>query len=148
MSRNAWIAVIAVAVVGLCCVCAIVLGGGGLLLVRPAVTQISPVLTEMVPILTQGAATPLPSAVPSIVRTPVPSPVAGGEDTLTTLDKEVVPPNDPRDLAMRLKCIKDIPEVVSTTPANYAIGDETEFYVINMDTKENRRFSARLVYAT
>ncbi len=148
MSRNAWIAVIAVVVVGLCCVCAALLGAGGLMLVRTAGTQVPAVFTELVPILTEGAATPLPSAVPSIVRTPVPSPVGGGPDTLTTLDQDVVPANNPRDLAMRLKGIKDIPEVVSTTPANYAIGDETQFYVSNLDTKENRRFSARLVYET
>jgi len=148
MSRNAWIAVIAVAVLAMCCVCAVALGAGGLLLVRTAGTQVSPVLTQVLPILTEGAATQPPTPVPSIVRTPVPSPVAGGVDTLTTLEQDVVPPNDPRELAGRLKGVKDIPEVVSTTPANYAIGDETEFYVLNMDTKENRRFSARLVYET
>ena len=38
--------------------------------------------------------------------------------------------------------------MVSTTPANYALGDSTDFYVTNADTRESRKLSAQLVYET
>jgi immune inhibitor A len=38
--------------------------------------------------------------------------------------------------------------VVSTTPSSYALGDITDFFVINADTRESRRLSAQLVYET
>jgi immune inhibitor A len=148
MTRNAWIALIAVALLACCCVCVAAVGIGGFVAYRTTSTQVGPVLTSFIPLLTESAATDVPTAVPNIVRTPVPSPVAGGPDTLTTLEKDVVPPSDLRELAMRLKGIPSIPEVVSTAPANYALGDETEFYITNMDTKENRKFSAQLIYET
>ena len=75
-------------------------------------------------------------------------PIASGDDTLTILENNRVPAGDWRDEAIRLKGIPDIPEVVSTTPANYALGDSTDFYVINADTRESRKLSAQLVYET
>jgi immune inhibitor A len=93
-----------------------------------------PTLTAAIPMLTEVSTTSTP-------------PVAG-EDTLTILKNNQVPAGDWRDEAIRLKGIPDIPEVVSTTPANYALGDLTDFYVINTDTRESRRLSAQLVYET
>jgi immune inhibitor A len=75
-------------------------------------------------------------------------PIPAGADTLTILENNLVPAGDWRDEAMRLKGIPDIPEVVSTTPANYAIGDSVDFYVTNADTRETRKLSAQLVYVT
>jgi immune inhibitor A len=93
-----------------------------------------PTLTAAIPMLTEVSTTSTP-------------PVAG-DDTLTILKNNQVPAGDWRDEAIRLKGIPDIPEVVSTTPANYALGDLTDFYVINTDTRESRRLSAQLVYET
>jgi immune inhibitor A len=148
MTRNAWIALIAIVLLACCCVSVAVLGAGGFMLIRTTSTQVGPVLTSFIPILTDSAATEAPTPVPNIVRTPVPSPVAGGLDTLTTLEQEVVPPNDWRELALRLKGVKDIPEVVSTTPADYASGAEVEFWVSNTDTDKNTEVTARLAYQT
>lgn len=75
-------------------------------------------------------------------------PAASEYETLTTLENNRVPAGDWRDEAIRLKGIPDIPEVVSTTPANYALGDSTDFIVINADTRESRKLTARLVYKT
>jgi len=74
--------------------------------------------------------------------------IANGEDTLTILKDTRVPAGDWRDEAIRLKGIQDIPEVVSTTPASYALGDSTDFFVLNADTREMRKLSASLVYET
>ncbi len=75
-------------------------------------------------------------------------PLAIGEETLAILENNLVPAGDWRDEAMRLKGIPGIPSVVSTAPANYNLGDSTEFYVNNINTRESRQLSAQLVYET
>ena len=124
------------------------LGVGGYIVFQSASPQVALALTEAIPTLTPASYTPTPSLVPPVVRTPVPSPMAGGDETLAILQNNRVPAGDWRDEAIRLKGIPDIPEVVSTTPANYALGDSTDFYVINADTRESRQLSAELVYET
>jgi len=101
---------------------------GGCAISQPATPPIEPTAT-------QASATPTP-------------PIAAGVETLTTLKNNRVPAGDWRDEAIRLKGIPGIPEVVSTTPANYALGDSTDFYVINADNRESRSLSATLVYET
>jgi immune inhibitor A len=98
-------------------------------------TQFKPELIDAIPTLTEASYTSTPS-------------IADKDFTLITLKNNLVPAGDWRDEAIRLKSIPDIPEVVSTTPANYALGDSTEFYVTNADTRESRKLSARLVYKT
>lgn len=115
-----------------CAVCLVGLGLGSYILSQPASTQI-------VPVLTTASSTSTP--------TTADAPTTGGE-TLTTLKNNRVPAGDWRDEAIRLKGIPDIPEVVSTTPANYAAGDSTDFYVNNLDTRKSRKLTAQLVYET
>ena len=91
--------------------------------------------TEAIPTLPETSYTSTPST-------------TNDDDTLTILKNNRVPAGDWRDEAIRLKGIPDIPEVVSTTPANYAIGDSTDFYINNTDTRESRKLSAELVYET
>ncbi len=107
---------------------------GGCIVSQPA-NPLEPTLTAAIPTLTEASSTSTP-------------PTASGDDTLTILKNNRVPAGDWRDEAIRLKGIPDIPEVVSTTPANYALGDSTDFYVINADTRESRKLSAQLVYET
>jgi immune inhibitor A len=102
---------------------------------KTATPQPSPAMTAAIPTLT--AAPP--------IATPLST---DGEDTLNILKNNQVPAGNWRDEAMRLKGIPDIPEVVRSTPINYAPGDSTDFYVINGDTRESRKLSAQLVYAT
>ena len=148
MNRNVWTALVVVLLVACCCAGVIILGIGGLGLYRTAAPQISPMLTQLGPALTEAAATEVPTPVPQIVRTPVPTPAAGGADTLTTLENDVVPPGDLREQAMRLKGIPNIPKVVSTAPADYSLGAEVPFFISNEDTHKHTQVTARLVYQT
>ncbi len=127
---------ISTAILLACCVLVLVgLGVGSCVVPQPATPQVDPTLTKVMPTLTQ----------PSFTSTPVAAP---GEITLTVLENNRVPAGDWRDEAIRLKGIPDIPNVVSTTPANYMPGDSTDFYVLNIDTRESRKLSAQLVYVT
>jgi immune inhibitor A len=116
-----------------CAVCLVGLGLGGYFLSQPARPQIEPVLTAA-----SSTSTPPTAGAPT----------TGGAETLTTLKNNRVPAGDWRDEAIRLKGIPNIPEVVSTTPAKYALGDSMDFYVNNLDTRESRNLSAQLVYQT
>jgi immune inhibitor A len=118
-----------------CCLSLFGLGLGGYVASQLASPQAEVTQTEAKQTLT----------VASYTSTPF---IAGGDDTLTILENNLVPAGDWRDEAMRLKGITDIPIVVSTTPANYAPGDTTDFYVTNADNRESRKLSAQLVYET
>ncbi|HEX7556242.1 MAG TPA: hypothetical protein VF338_06430, partial [Leptolinea sp.] len=72
----------------------------------------------------------------------------GAVETHNTLETELVPINDLRELAMRLKGIKNIPLTLAETPVIYKVGDEKTFNAINTDTNENFKIQAKLVYAT
>jgi immune inhibitor A len=123
------------ALLACCGVCLVALLAGGCSVQQPTSTQAVP---------TPTVALPTPT-VPSYTATPTASP---GSDTLQALVNNRVPAGDWRDEAIRLKGIPDIPEVASTVPASYTLGDEEDFYVNNGDTREPRQFSARLVYVT
>jgi immune inhibitor A len=118
-----------------CCIILSGLGAAGCAASPPESSQVEPALTSVMP-------TPTETTIPN------PPPAASGEDTLALLRTLQVPAGSWRDEAIRLKGIPDIPEVVSTTPANHALGDSTGFYIINADTREPRQLSARLVYET
>src|SRR5512133_1402258 len=62
---------------------------------------------------------------------------SGALETRSTLDNTLVPNNDLRELAMRLKEIKNIPETTNEPVILYKTGDEKEFNAINTDTNEN-----------
>ncbi|MEA4906564.1 MAG: immune inhibitor A [Anaerolineaceae bacterium] len=70
----------------------------------------------------------------------------GAEETLHTLEDEIVPNNDPRDLGLRLAGIADIPETLETPPQVYAVGDRQTFWVSNVDTNENFQVETVLEY--
>ncbi|GAP20845.1 immune inhibitor A domain-containing protein [Leptolinea tardivitalis] len=69
-------------------------------------------------------------------------------ETRNILDTTIVPNNDLRELAMRLKGIKDIPETTGLPVEKYQIGDSKEFNALNTDTNENFKITASLAYAT
>ncbi len=82
----------------------------------------------------------------------VPSPDATVDpravETRKTLDSSLIPNNDLRDLAMRLKGIKDIPETINAPVPVYSLGDEKDFSVLNTDTNENYTVTTKLAYIT
>lgn len=72
----------------------------------------------------------------------------GALETRNTLDSTIVPNNDLRELASRLKGIKNIPETLSEPAPEYNVGDFKEFTAINTDTNENFKVGTRLAYET
>jgi immune inhibitor A len=147
--------VIVLGIVACLCVCVAALGGGAAYLavttnniVTQISTQVQPQLTEIFqpPTATRRPATA--TAVPQVVLTPVPTPVAGASDTLQTLENEAIPPSDLRELAMRLKGTGPIPEVVASAPANYKVGQELKFNASNEDTNATFQVQAKLIYET
>jgi immune inhibitor A len=124
-----------IALLACCGVSLVGLAVGGYSMFLSAHPRVEPTLIEAIPTLITASHTATPSVVESY-------------DTLTILENNRVPAGDWRDEAIRLKGIPDIPEVVSTTPASYALGDSTDFFVTNADTRESRKLSARLVYET
>jgi hypothetical protein len=135
-----------------CCLAALVMvAAGGILFFearRVVSTEIGPALTEIGPVLTEAFIEDTPTPKPVIITTPVPTPVPGSSDTLQMLEEELLPYNDLRLLAMRLRGIPDIPAVVSTTPADHPVGAKLPFYVSNTDTNETFEITAELLYKT
>ncbi len=70
----------------------------------------------------------------------------GAAETLRTLEEELVPINDPIDLAERLEGKSGIPETFPDPNAPYAIGDTQTFWVTNVDSNENFQITASLRY--
>jgi immune inhibitor A len=146
---------IVLGVVACLCACIAALGGGAAYLAVTTSniatqfsTQIPPQLTD---VFQKPSATPRPgtaTTAPQVVLTPVPTPVAGAQDTLQTLENETIPPSDLRELAMRLKGTGDIPEVVASSPANYKLGQELKFNASNEDTNVTFQVQAKLIYET
>ena len=68
------------------------------------------------------------------------------DETLRTLLEEVVPINDPLDLAERLSGKENIPELFPDPNKPYQVGDEKMFWVSNTDTNENFQINAVLRY--
>ena len=132
----------------LCCVCACVAAiFSGALYFASQAASATPFFPTFVPPPTSGFfTTPTPTPAPVINTTPVPTPLPGASDTLKALEEEDLPFNDLRLLAMRLKGIADIPEVVSTTSADHPVGAEVKFYASNTDTNASFELTAELVY--
>lgn len=103
------------------------------------------------------AVTQTASAAPGLAgvqASPTPTKVLaqpGGQaasETLKTLEKDVVPINDPRDLAGRLEGIKNIPATLTPPKTPLTVGDTQTFWASNVDTNQNFKVSARLQYIT
>lgn len=130
--------VIGIAVL-LCCLCVLVAGMAGY-----AYFAISPStsVTEL-PLFSENndpPATELPLERPPVDEVTL--------STLETLQSTIVPDNDPRELACRLKDMCDIPEVMATSAAPRIVGETKNFWVHNLDTNTNNEVQATLRYAT
>ena len=67
-------------------------------------------------------------------------------ETLTKLNENIVPINDPVELAGRLGGNPDVPNLLIDENAPYAVGDEKTFWVTNTDTNANFQVNATLQY--
>lgn len=129
---------VSIAVV-LCCICLIVLGVGGY-----AYYQLNPGGSggfPQLPIITETS----PTAEPEITRPPVDE---STHETLQLLESTIVPPNDPKELACRLRGICNVPEVLATSAAPRQVGDQDQFWVSNLDDISYTEVTATLQYAS
>jgi immune inhibitor A len=97
------------------------------------------------------------SALPS--ATPFPSPeenidveadlfLDNARTTLNDLEQVVIPTNDMRELALRLKGIQNIPLTVEPPAEPYSVGDKKIFWAINVDDNRPFQVDAILRYET
>ena len=157
-SKWIWIIVILVVVICLCASC-LVAAGAGLFLIRSSETSTN--IENYVPTLelnlpwdeaTPDYATPwnsvgTPEPDFELQATPDPQSLNVALETLNTLKNEIVPNNDPRELAVRFEGVNDMPEMVPDH-TDYKVGDEKQFWTTNVDTNENSKINAKLAYIT
>lgn len=103
------------------------------------------------------AITPLPlptrtvltAPIATALSTPVPADWLSNQSTEEQLLQVVVPTRDLRDLTLRLNpTIDTVPLVVNATSPDYAIGEQIEFWVHNLDTNRSSSIMAELIYKT
>ena len=157
-NNNRSIIAIVVGVVACLCLCTVGAVVGGWALLAPAVnefsTQLGPALTEAFETVSAPTREPIDEATdeatdePVVDLTPAPTAAPGSVETLELLTNAEIPQRDLRLLAMRLKGITDIPEVVSEVAADHPIGTVLEFNATNNDTLSDFTLSAELLYKT
>ena len=74
--------------------------------------------------------TPVPTRTPSL-NTNMPETLNSAAESLETLLSEVVPINDPIDLAERLGGKPDVPSTLPDEDAPYQVGDRKKFWISN-----------------
>lgn len=103
------------------------------------------------------AITPLPLptrtavsvTIATALATPVPADWLETQSTEEQLLQVVVPTRDLRDLTLRLNpTIDEVPLVVNSDSPNYAVGDQIDFWVHNLDDNRSASIRAELVYKT
>ncbi len=135
-----WATTLVIALVVLCC-CAILVGLGILgykyLYVRLS-TPFDGVISAPLRDLT-------PTALPGVFGTP---PGKSADENLKILESTLVPSSDLRELAGRLRGIKNIPETVPDPKAPHKVGETKQFWVLDYDTHNNSQITATLQYVT
>jgi immune inhibitor A len=146
-----------------CCVGAICVLSGGLAVLgialpgSPAADPAPQITAEVVPPVLRPTATIIPTAelAPTDERSSgtlhaepafAPEPATPAEESLQALKDTIVPINDPRDLAMRLQGIHNIPETLDAPAVFPNVGDKKQFNVMNLATNQPFQASATLRY--
>lgn len=108
----------------------------------PALSASPQGLTELTPTLqvTSPESNPIPQGTPILAEVPT--------DTLSTLEKVVVPTADLIDLAEKLLDKQGIQRTVAPPPAPYQIGAHQPFWVSNEDNHKTFQVQATLRYVT
>lgn len=130
-------------ILSVCClgICLILIFSGNALLTRLETTQVD--VTPPTPVVVTEEVNPVsPTPIPTLQ----PDAAENAFESLGILQQELVPINDPIDLAQRLGGKEDIPETLIDTNAPYSIDDSQEFWVTNVDTNENFKITTRLRY--
>lgn len=132
------------------------LGGFGYFAAQRAVGKITPdaIITQIATIENLPR---IPTRVPTLTTSPTTTSAvpenqspAGQEAymTLDTLEKMVVPINDPRDLARRLEGKQNIPETMPAPAQPFKIGAQQTFWASNTETNQSFQVNATLRYIT
>ncbi|PKO18215.1 MAG: hypothetical protein CVU39_01895 [Chloroflexi bacterium HGW-Chloroflexi-10] len=148
-----WIAIVVIVIVCLCCSC-LGLGVASFLLIKESETTTSNDFPDIPFNLDDpfsetpeyDSFDPTPSS-ELYENTVDPLQLEAASETLETLKNAIVPNNDPRELAIRLRNLPDVPELVPDY-TEYQVGDQKEFWATNVDTNENSRIDAILAYKT
>lgn len=133
--------------VALCCLCIslVLLASGVVLVAQPEAIfpAVSVVIDQPLPYLIAPSFTETPTSEFKVEPTPT-----FGEliDTLSTLNKAIIPINDPIELAERLGGKSSIPRTFPDPDAPYQIGDQKTFWVTNVDNHSNFRVHATVRY--
>ncbi len=135
-----WTTALVIAVVVLCC-CAILVGLG-VLVYNYIITSTSTLFAG----ITNAPPQELTStSLPGVFGTP---PGETAAENLNILERNLVPSSDLRELAGRLKGIKNIPETVPDPNAPHKPGETKQFWVLDNDTNKNYQITATLQYVT
>ncbi len=130
-------------ILALCClgVCLILIFSGNALVSWLETTQNE--VTPPTPIVVTEEVNPVsPTPIPTLK----PETAKNAFNSLEILEQELVPINDPIDLAQRLGGKGDIPETLIDPNAPYTVGDQQVFWVTNVDTNENFQVTTTLRY--
>jgi hypothetical protein len=140
LSTNAIILIIIVLLVLFCaCAACFFTLTGGALLGRWGFSTDTP--TPVLP----AQETPAPGALENLLDEKITqSELAAARQNLNALRSEIVPVNDPVDLAERLGGKVDVPSTLPDPDAPYEVGDRKTFWVSNTDTNENFQVEAVL----
>ena len=142
LSTNSIIIIIIVLLVLLCaCAACVFTIAGGALLSRWGIDLETSLPTQFMPMQD----TPQPETLEEALEENVsPSDLMQAQDNLAALKAEVVPVNDPVDLAERLGGKVDVPSTLPDLSAPYEVGDRKTFWVTNTDNNENFQVEAVL----
>jgi immune inhibitor A len=156
MSKTSkWIVtVVVLALAGCVCISIICIAGAGLVLwqqnrVVSSSSSFDPSLPTAEPVLPPPTRAANPSSESDPTVTPIPAGVASSDaaaETLRTLSEEVVPVNDPLQMAGRFKGVYNIAPTVPAPAPPLKVGDQHQFWVTNSDTDEKRQAAATLRY--
>lgn len=141
-TTNTILIIVLLIVVACCCLAALI----GLTAIAIQKFRQNPEIIET-EIWTNPFVTPSPeeTAIPAI--TPMSEEeLLGAQESLDTLNSEIVPVNDPIDLAERLQGKSDIPDTLPDPDMPYQVGDKKTFWVSNTDTTDNFQVDTVLRY--
>ena len=162
MNRTFWIACVIVAFLAimLCCLVLVLGGVVGLLWfdespldsVNEAASSLppdptfTPQVIRATPTATAEATPEHGSGVSVAEATPLPE--AYSSETLLALEEIIVPTNDMRELARRLKGVRNIPLTVEPPLGARSVGEKKIFWAMNVDTNKPLQVDATLRYVT
>lgn len=138
------LSIIALLILSCCCIFTLVTGFGGYWLYQNFPNDV--IETSLPTLEGEEDATgkDVPSPTPGVLNRLPSSEIS--TETLRTLESEVVPVNDPLELACRLGGTCDIPTELLSGP--YKAGDRQKFWLTNTDTVESYQIDATLQYST